>query len=64
MYDDDPGCQYVVIEKRAVEVNAFADELDAVHGRGSSGNQGAMTRRATTHGQPTSAARSWPAGGS
>ncbi|USW57997.1 Putative serine/threonine-protein kinase Atg1 [Septoria linicola] len=44
--------EYVVIEKRAVEVNAFADELDAMHG--SPANQGAMVRRATTQGQPTS----------
>ncbi|KAK4499989.1 hypothetical protein PRZ48_008175 [Zasmidium cellare] len=53
--------EYVVIEKRAVEVNAFADELDAVHGHGSSGNPGTMTRRATTQGQPGSASGARPA---
>ena len=49
---------YVLVEKRAVEVNAFADELAAsprIHG----GNQqdairGAMVRRATQQGPPTS----------
>lgn len=47
--------EYVVIEKRAVEVNAFADELDAVHGRSApASSQGAMIRRATTQGQPSS----------
>jgi serine/threonine-protein kinase ULK/ATG1 len=46
--------EYVVIEKRAVEVNAFADELDAVHGQGSSANHGTMIRRTTTQGQPSS----------
>lgn len=46
--------EYVVIEKRAVEVNAFADELDAnANLRGSPQNQGTMIRRATTQGQPT-----------
>jgi serine/threonine-protein kinase ULK/ATG1 len=52
---------YVVVEKRAVEVNAFADELAAsprIHG-GQQGLQvspqsGAMVRRATTQGTPTS----------
>ena len=43
---------YVLIEKRAVEVNAFADEIDAL--QGSPSHQGAMVRRATTQGQPTS----------
>ena len=42
--------EYVMIEKRAVEINAFADELDA--NRGSPSNQGPMVRRATTQGQP------------
>lgn len=49
--------EYVVIEKRAVEVNAFADELDAnahLLGHGSTSNQCAVVRRATTQGQPTS----------
>ncbi|EME39691.1 hypothetical protein DOTSEDRAFT_75367 [Dothistroma septosporum NZE10] len=54
--------EYVVIEKRAVEVNAFADELDAAHHTyGSSAKQGAMVRRATTHGQPTSQTGATPA---
>ena len=45
---------YVVVEKRAVEVNAFADELAAsprIHQHDPS--RGAMVRRATTQGQPT-----------
>ncbi|KAJ5171730.1 hypothetical protein N7492_004323 [Penicillium capsulatum] len=47
---------YVVVEKRAVEVNAFADELahspriQGGFGRGQAGN---VTRRATTQGLPT-----------
>ena len=46
---------YVVVEKRAVEVNALADELDAspLHGGNHALNrtdQGAMIRRATTQG--------------
>jgi serine/threonine-protein kinase ULK/ATG1 len=49
--------EYVVIEKRAVEVNAFADELDAI----SNPNQRAMVRRATTQGQPTSITGAQPA---
>ena len=51
---------YVVVEKRTVEVNALADELDA-HPRltrGAYGSApayaGAMVRRATTHGTATS----------
>lgn len=51
---------YVLVEKRAVEVNAFADEL-AASPRIQGGNQvqqdahrGAMVRRATTQGSPTS----------
>ncbi|KAK5173349.1 Serine/threonine-protein kinase [Saxophila tyrrhenica] len=40
--------EYVMVEKRAVEINAFADELEAK--RGSAG--AAMVRRATTQGQP------------
>nr|POE51537.1 serine/threonine-protein kinase atg1 [Quercus suber] len=52
--------EYVVIEKRAVEVNAFADELD-LHGRSSSHSQGVMVRRATTQGQPTSTTGAQPA---
>ena len=50
---------YVVVEKQAVVMNAFADELAAsprVHGgyRKSAPQQGAMVRRATTQGHPTS----------
>ncbi|KAL8738377.1 MAG: hypothetical protein Q9181_000799 [Wetmoreana brouardii] len=49
---------YVVVEKRAVEVNAFADQLATEHGgmaRASSDvRNGAMVRRATTQGSPTS----------
>ncbi|KAF2765982.1 kinase-like protein [Teratosphaeria nubilosa] len=53
--------EYVVVEKRAVEVNAFADELEAnANGRGLHG-QMAMTRRATTQGQPTSTTGAQPA---
>lgn len=52
---------YVVVEKRAVEVNAFADEL-AASPRLTSGNRdqsaprniGTVSRRATTQGTPTS----------
>lgn len=44
--------EYVVIEKRQVEVNAFADELDANAQRGAPQSQGAMIRRATTQGHP------------
>lgn len=52
---------YVLVEKRAVEVNAFADELAASPRiQGSAQNQadahrGAMVRRATTQGPPNSA---------
>ena len=49
---------YVLVEKRAVEVNAFADELAAsprIHGQSAARPTGAMTRRATTQGtSPTS----------
>ena len=49
---------YVVVEKRAVEVNAFADQLATEHGgmgRALQDTQrGAMVRRATTQGSPTS----------
>ena len=48
---------YVVVEKRAVEVNAFADQLATEHGglpRASpDARHGAMVRRATTQGSPT-----------
>lgn len=43
---------WVKVEKRAVEVNAFADEIDALQGLPT--HQGALVRRATTQGQPTS----------
>ncbi|KAI9794873.1 MAG: Serine/threonine-protein kinase [Peltula sp. TS41687] len=53
---------YVVVEKRAVEVNAFADELAAsprIHGalqtQDTAPSVGAITRRATSHGTPPSA---------
>ncbi|KAL9126074.1 MAG: hypothetical protein Q9217_004818 [Psora testacea] len=49
---------YVLVEKKAVEVNAFADELAAsprIHGAGSQdANRGVMVRRATQQGPPTS----------
>ncbi len=48
---------YVVVEKRAVEVNAFADELAANSKRNAPNapHHGAMVRRATTQGAPNSA---------
>ncbi|EMC91157.1 hypothetical protein BAUCODRAFT_80229 [Baudoinia panamericana UAMH 10762] len=53
--------EYVVIEKRAVEVNAFADELQAnAQGHGLPYHHGMMTRRATTQGQPTSTTGAQP----
>lgn len=52
--------EYVVIEKRQVEVNAFADELDANAQRGTPQSQGAMIRRATTQGQPNSTTGAQP----
>ena len=49
---------YVLVEKRAVEVNAFADELAASpHIQGGAhqqSNQGVIARRATTQGTPSS----------
>ncbi|KAL8679808.1 MAG: hypothetical protein Q9186_003924 [Xanthomendoza sp. 1 TL-2023] len=49
---------YVLVEKRAVEVNAFADQLDTEHGgtvrSSQDAHRGAMVRRATTQGTPTS----------
>jgi len=51
---------YVLVEKRAVEVNAFADELAAsprIHAgiqAQQDAQRGAMVRRATTQGSPTS----------
>ena len=48
---------YVVVEKRAVEVNAFADELAAsprIHGGNQDTGKGALVRRATQQGPPGS----------
>ena len=51
---------YVLVEKRAVELNAFADELAANpriqgdHQNSQDVNRGTMVRRATTQGSPTS----------
>ncbi|KAK0659305.1 Serine/threonine-protein kinase atg1 [Lasiodiplodia hormozganensis] len=47
---------YVLVEKRTVEVNAFADELAASpqFSRDHPPQQGAIVRRATTQGTPTS----------
>ncbi|KAL8881705.1 MAG: hypothetical protein Q9198_001141 [Flavoplaca austrocitrina] len=49
---------YVLVEKRAVEVNAFADQLATEHGgmarTSQDAQRGAMVRRATTQGSPTS----------
>ncbi|KAL9015066.1 MAG: hypothetical protein Q9173_000319 [Seirophora scorigena] len=49
---------YVLVEKRAVEVNAFADQLATEHGGMAQAHQdaqrGVMTRRATTQGSPQS----------
>ena len=48
---------YVVVEKRAVEVNAFADELAAsptIHGGSQDPGRGALVRRATQQGPPAS----------
>jgi serine/threonine-protein kinase ULK/ATG1 len=52
--------EYVVIEKRQVEVNAFADELDANAQRGTPHSHGAMIRRANTQGQPNSTTGAQP----
>ena len=49
---------YVLVEKRAVEVNAFADELAAsphIHGANLDVARGTVVRRATQQGPPTSA---------
>ncbi|KAL8924624.1 MAG: hypothetical protein Q9208_003939 [Pyrenodesmia sp. 3 TL-2023] len=49
---------YVLVEKRAVEVNAFADQLATEHGGMARAHEdaqrGTMVRRATTQGSPTS----------
>ncbi|KAK5110848.1 hypothetical protein LTR62_005559 [Meristemomyces frigidus] len=53
--------EYVVIEKRAVEINAFADELQVTaQGHGVPYNHGTMIRRATTQGQPNSVTGAQP----
>ncbi|KAE9366135.1 putative serine/threonine protein kinase [Stipitochalara longipes BDJ] len=57
--------EYVLVEKRAVEVNAFADEM-AANPRLQSPKQpaarsGTMARRATTQGPPTSGTGAVPA---
>ncbi|KAJ5376685.1 hypothetical protein N7509_013571 [Penicillium cosmopolitanum] len=52
---------YVVVEKRAVEVNAFADELahsPRIQGAFTRGQSGNVSRRATTQGLPTLASTS------
>ncbi|KAJ5480687.1 Serine/threonine-protein kinase atg1 [Penicillium diatomitis] len=52
---------YVVVEKRAVEVNAFADELahsPRIQGGLARGSGGPMPRRATTQGLPSAASTS------
>ncbi|TKX26255.1 hypothetical protein C1H76_1608 [Elsinoe australis] len=51
--------EYVLVEKRAVEVNAFADELAAsphLYNRGQAGQHAGISRRSTTQGIPSSAA--------
>jgi serine/threonine-protein kinase ULK/ATG1 len=58
--------EYVLVEKRAVEVNAFADEM-AANPRLSGANQSSspqtkqITRRATTQGSPSSVTGAVPA---
>lgn len=52
--------EYVVIEKKQVEVNAFADELDANAQLHAPQHQGAMVRRATTQGHPGSTTGATP----
>lgn len=58
--------EYVLVEKRAVEVNAFADEMAAnprLQGtkQGSLPRAGIIARRATTQGPPSSATGAIPA---
>jgi len=58
--------EYVMIEKRAVVVNAFADELDASphlasRNRQASNQHGTMVRRVTSQGMPTSVTGAQPA---
>lgn len=55
---------YVLVEKRAIEVNAFADELAAGSGKKlpkHSTSAGSLTRRATTQGAPNSGTGAVPA---
>ncbi|KAI1213078.1 Serine/threonine-protein kinase ATG1 [Annulohypoxylon truncatum] len=54
---------YVVVEKKHVEVNAFADELAAkgAQAQASSPRSGQITRRATQQGVPTSTTGAIPA---
>lgn len=54
---------YVVVEKKHVEVNAFADELAAkgAQAQASSPRSGQIIRRATQQGQPTSTTGAIPA---
>ncbi|KAF2759250.1 kinase-like protein [Pseudovirgaria hyperparasitica] len=46
--------EYVMVEKRSVEVNALADEMAATPGGRPNSQHNAMVRRATTQGSPTS----------
>jgi serine/threonine-protein kinase ULK/ATG1 len=52
---------YVVVEKKHVEVNAFADELAAKGAQGLSSRTGQIVRRATQQGAPTSITGAVPA---
>ncbi|KAI1376795.1 Serine/threonine-protein kinase ATG1 [Hypoxylon crocopeplum] len=52
---------YVVVEKKHVEVNAFADELAAKGAQASSPRSGQIVRRATQQGVPTSITGAIPA---
>jgi serine/threonine-protein kinase ULK/ATG1 len=57
--------EYVLVEKKAVEVNAFADEIAAnarlTAGKQESPRTGTITRRATTQGSPSSTTGAVPA---
>ena len=52
--------EYVLVEKRAVVVNAFADELAASPQVHKQGQYGALVRRTTTQGVPTSTTGAQP----
>ncbi|PNS20538.1 Serine/threonine-protein kinase ATG1 [Sphaceloma murrayae] len=55
--------EYVLVEKRAVEVNAFADELAAsphLYNRSQSGQNAGLARRSTSQGIPTSTSGAQP----